>query len=191
VTDKMPEDLRWLAENVSEWDERFIWACVERQYVNSNPSLFWSNIIEDDHKVTQIGFDQWQAARQQIEDERMDIIGQNGNGGEHYDSVMTPEEESDYGPSRLRHPEDVVPTWNCRCAIVTDPKPRSKYHVEIRPGVWVDVYDVLHAFRVTNPGDQHALKKLLKPGQRGHKDANQDRREAVDSIFRAIELEGK
>ena len=104
-------------------------------------------------------------------------------------SVMTPEEEADYGPSKLKHPCDVVPIWNCRCAIVTGPKPRSKYHVEIRPGAWVDVYDVLHAFRVTNPGDQHALKKLLKPGQRGYKDANQDRREAVDSIFRAIELE--
>jgi len=113
-------------------------------------------------------FDQWQAARQQLEDERMDIIARNGNDGLHYDSVMTPEEQEDYGP-----------------------KPRSKYHVEIRPGVWIDVYDVLHAFRVTNPGDQHALKKLLKPGQRGYKDANQDRREAVVSIERAIELESE
>jgi len=88
--------------------------------------------------------------------------------GDHYDSTMTPEEQEDYGP-----------------------KPRSKYHREIKPGVWVDVYSVLVAFNVTNPGDQHALKKLLKPGQRGYKDANQDRREAVVSIKRAIELEGE
>lgn len=67
---------------------------------------------------------------------------------------------------------------------------KSKYHVQIKPGVWVDVYDVLTAYRVTNAGDQHAIKKMLMPGQRGHKEANKDRREAIDSIFRAIELEG-
>ena len=67
---------------------------------------------------------------------------------------------------------------------------RSKYHVEIRPGVWVDVYDVLKAYTVTNPADAHAIKKMLCPGKRGVKSANQDRREAIVSLERAIELEG-
>jgi len=67
---------------------------------------------------------------------------------------------------------------------------RSKYHVEIRPGVWVDVYDVLMAYRITNPADAHAIKKMLCPGRRGVKSANQDRREAIQSLERAIELEG-
>jgi len=66
----------------------------------------------------------------------------------------------------------------------------GKYDVEIRPHLFVDIYDVLHAFGVTNPGDQHAIKKMLKPGQRGVKDAAQDRREAIASLERAIELEG-
>ena len=65
----------------------------------------------------------------------------------------------------------------------------SKYHVAIKD-VWIDVYDVLHAFSVTNPADQHAIKKMLMPGKRGHKDGIQDRREAIASLERAIQLEG-
>lgn len=55
-------------------------------------------------------------------------------------------------------------------------------------GIEIDVYDVLVAFEVTNPALQHAIKKLLCPGQRGVKDAEQDLREAILSIERAIEL---
>ena len=65
----------------------------------------------------------------------------------------------------------------------------SKYHRNIK-GVSVDVYDVLHAFNVTNPAVQHAVKKLLMPGTRGHKDKLQDLSEAHQSITRALELEG-
>lgn len=52
----------------------------------------------------------------------------------------------------------------------------------------VDVYDVLKAFDVTNPATQHAIKKLLAPGQRGHKSEIEDLAEALESIERAIEL---
>jgi len=54
----------------------------------------------------------------------------------------------------------------------------------------IDVYDVLTAFNVTNPATQHAIKRLLMPGERGHKTKAQDLQEALDSIKRAIELEG-
>ena len=54
--------------------------------------------------------------------------------------------------------------------------------------VEVDVYDVLMAFDVQNPAIQHAVKKLLCPGQRGAKDFVQDLTEARDSISRAIQL---
>lgn len=64
----------------------------------------------------------------------------------------------------------------------------SKYHKQIRSES-VDVYDVLVAFGVTNPAVQHAIKKLLAPGQRGYKDAIQDLTEARQSIDRAIEIE--
>lgn len=52
----------------------------------------------------------------------------------------------------------------------------------------VDVYDVLRAWDVTCPALQHAIKKLLQPGQRGSKSAAQDLREAIGSIERAIQL---
>jgi hypothetical protein len=52
----------------------------------------------------------------------------------------------------------------------------------------VDVYDVLKAFNVTCPAIQHAVKKLLCPGQRGAKDAMQDLMEARFSIDRAMQL---
>lgn len=64
---------------------------------------------------------------------------------------------------------------------------RSKYHKQIR-GETVDVYDVLSAFGVTCPATQHALKKLLMPGQRGAKNELQDLAEARQAIDRAIEL---
>ncbi len=55
-------------------------------------------------------------------------------------------------------------------------------------GVEVDVYDVLVAWNVTCPATQHAIKKLLMPGQRGNKDKLQDLQEAEQAIERAIEL---
>lgn len=64
----------------------------------------------------------------------------------------------------------------------------NKYQREIKPGVFVDVYDVIVAFGVSNPGIQHAIKKLLCAGSRGHKDERTDYEEAYVAIFRAIEL---
>jgi len=64
----------------------------------------------------------------------------------------------------------------------------NKYKREIRPAVFVDVYDVLKAFGVSDPGTQHAVKKLLCAGERGEKSAQQDLTEALGSIQRAIEM---
>lgn len=66
----------------------------------------------------------------------------------------------------------------------------NKYQRTMK-GVHFDVYDILAAFNVTNPATQHAVKKLLMPGTRGHKDVIQDLEEAHASIGRAIELEGE
>lgn len=65
----------------------------------------------------------------------------------------------------------------------------TKYRREIKPGVLIDVYDVLQAFGVTNPADAHAIKKLLMASQRGHKNGETDRLEAIQAIERAIEME--
>ncbi|WP_413616431.1 hypothetical protein MRB56_09190 [Halomonas cupida] len=72
---------------------------------------------------------------------------------------------------------------------VSDDEPRSKYHREIKPGVWVDVYDVLSAWAVENPALQHLIKKALAPGQRGHKDLMTDLDDIIVSAKRAKELE--
>lgn len=70
--------------------------------------------------------------------------------------------------------------------------PLSKYHREIKPNIWVDIYDVLGAFTggITShikPAIDHAIKKLLAPGTRGAKDERQDLVEARDSLNRAIQ----
>ena len=67
------------------------------------------------------------------------------------------------------------------------PKP-NKYQRKIK-GVVIDVYDVLVAFGVKNPAIAHAVKKMLMPGQCGHKDKATDIEEAIASLHRALELE--
>jgi len=67
----------------------------------------------------------------------------------------------------------------------------NKYQREIKPGVYVDVYDVLKAFEVSCPAMAHAIKKCLAPGQRGVKDAEQDKEEAIMSITRSIMMDAE
>lgn len=55
--------------------------------------------------------------------------------------------------------------------------------------VVVDVYDVLVAFKVTDPAIAHAVKKLLATGQRGHKDKMTDLKEAHWQLERAMHIE--
>ena len=64
----------------------------------------------------------------------------------------------------------------------------NKY-VRTISGVDIDVYDILKAWNVTCPATQHAIKKLLMPGQRGSKSKLNDLEEAYAAIQRAIELE--
>ncbi len=66
----------------------------------------------------------------------------------------------------------------------------SPYHRLIN-GAVIDVYDILHAYRdaIGNPALEHAIKKALVPGGRGHKSRGQDLREIQWSVGRAIDLE--
>lgn len=66
-------------------------------------------------------------------------------------------------------------------------QPRNKYDREVVKGVFVDVYDVLAAFEVTDPCLQHLIKKALAVGIRGHKDAHEDYTDILDSSKRALE----
>ena len=52
-----------------------------------------------------------------------------------------------------------------------------------------DIYDICEHYCHDNSGaTQHAIKKLLCPGKRGHKDELKDLREAVFSINRRIAI---
>lgn len=53
----------------------------------------------------------------------------------------------------------------------------------------VDVYDVLEAWKTTNPALQHLIKKALQPGERGHKSLVEDLKDIIVSAQRALEIE--
>ncbi len=72
--------------------------------------------------------------------------------------------------------------------VKADARQNNKYIRSLK-GIDVDVYDVLKAFDVRCPAMQHAIKKMLCSGLRGYKDKEQDKREAIASIERSIELD--
>ena len=72
--------------------------------------------------------------------------------------------------------------------VAVDVQKKNKYTREIKPNVFVDVYDVLRAFNVTDPCLSHLAKKALAAGQRHHKDRLTDLRDIKASIERAIEM---
>lgn len=77
-----------------------------------------------------------------------------------------------------------------------DPKStRSKYNRDLialgGEKVEVDVYRVLAAFNVTDPALQHAAKKILCAGLRGHKDRVTDLEDIIDSVQKALVMENQ
>ncbi len=69
-------------------------------------------------------------------------------------------------------------------------KPRGSYDKYIN-GTYADIYDIINAHNITCPALAHAIKKMLNPGDRGFKDSIQDKKEAIASIQRSIDLEIK
>ena len=55
----------------------------------------------------------------------------------------------------------------------------------------VDCYRVIDAFKVADPATQHAIKKLLCLGMRGHKDYLTDIDDSIESLRKAKELYGQ
>ena len=165
----MHADLIWLAENEPEWamdDDNY-------KITKHNGKASYVHYVNLDNKELRAGREsfsrsQWQAARDELEN-----------------SFTTPDEDEAWLAAEERmdiigHNGGTGEHYEAAA---------SKYHVQIK-GQWVDVYDILTAYTVTNPADAHAIKKMLCPGQRGAKDGIQDRQEAIVSLQRAIELEG-
>ena len=71
----------------------------------------------------------------------------------------------------------------------------SKYNREIigidGTVTTVDVYRVIDAFGVSDPATQHAIKKMLCTGLRGHKDYLTDLNDSIESLQKAKELYGQ
>ena len=197
----MHADLIWLAENVSEWggtyDFKHIFLEDGRADYSSAP---------DDVVLRTFTRAQWQAARDELFTQRAaqrqrpkiktqvtawhaaedEILASEMSGAEPCpeDPFASPEEDEAWAEAEKRM--DAIGQNGGTGEHYESPA--SKYHVQIK-GQWVDVYDILTAYGVTNPADAHAIKKMLCPGQRGAKDGIQDRREAIASLERAIELE--
>jgi len=72
------------------------------------------------------------------------------------------------------------------------PKPKhSHYHKDVSQYDTIDVYAVCKIFDVKDTSGciQHAIKKLLVTGKRGHKDRQTDIQNAIDTLNRLLELE--
>ena len=80
---------------------------------------------------------------------------------------------------------------------VSDRPSTNKYHRTIHDinGIkmdgLIDVYSVIQAFNISNPAQQHLVKKALCAGLRGKGDFEQDMTECHQAIDRAISLNRK
>lgn len=96
-------------------------------------------------------------------DNRIDVIGQNGPSGEHYQPRIILDGIAQQQPVLNKYDRVIHGKYGTgQCT--------------------VDVYRVLNAFGPLSPEIDHAVKKLLAPGNRGHKDEKQDLLEAIQSI---------
>ena len=64
----------------------------------------------------------------------------------------------------------------------------SHYKKDVTGLDMIDVYRVLDLFGVTDPCIQHACKKLLVTGNRGHKNTEHDIQDAIDTLERWKEM---
>jgi len=196
----MHADLKWLAENVKQWGGTYGFPYIflgdgREDYCCTSGSIFQA-----------FTRDQWQAARDELFTQRAaqrqrpniktQVTAWLAAGDEILASEMSGAEPCPENPFSSPQEDEAWAEAEKRMDAIGHnggtgdhyEAPASKYHVQIK-GQWVDVYDILTAYSVTNPADAHAIKKMLCPGQRGAKDGIQDRREAIASLERAIELE--
>lgn len=87
---------------------------------------------------------------------------------------------------------------DCLClldddGVMTDKPKHSHYHKDVSQYDTIDVYAVCKIFDVQDTSGclQHAIKKLLVTGKRGHKDRQTDIQNAIDTLTRLIELESE
>jgi hypothetical protein len=67
-------------------------------------------------------------------------------------------------------------------------KKHSHYFKDVSNFDYIDVYRVIDLFKIEHPCLQHAVKKLLVSGGRGHKDEDRDIQDVIDSCVRWQEM---
>jgi hypothetical protein len=67
-------------------------------------------------------------------------------------------------------------------------KKHSHYFKDVSKLNYIDVYRVIDLFKIQHPCLQHAVKKLLVSGGRGHKDEDRDIQDVIDSCVRWQEM---
>lgn len=70
----------------------------------------------------------------------------------------------------------------------TNPEYTGKHYQYTYKGIKIDPYTILVLYRVSHPAVQHAIKKLLRLGRDGEATVQQEVREAISSLKRAIEM---
>lgn len=65
----------------------------------------------------------------------------------------------------------------------------SHYFKDVSNLKEIDIYRVLELWNVSHPCLQHAAKKILVAGNRGHKNITKDIQEAIDSLVRWKEMQ--
>lgn len=168
---KAPEGSRWYANgNFYRGIDGDIW------YFCSHTERWKLSAYKAEYCFTPFS-DYEQRPQQWPSESRIDIIGTNGNTAEHY------MEETLHQTARVHYE-----TLSEKAAREkAEAKPQNKYDREI-VGKYgsgkcvIDVYRVLAAFGDIPPEIQHAIKKLLAGGKRGHKNEGLDYLEAIQSI---------
>ncbi len=64
----------------------------------------------------------------------------------------------------------------------------SHYKKDVRHLDYIDVYRIIELYELHDPCFQHALKKILVPGARGHKDLAKDINDIIDTMRRKLEM---
>ena len=67
-------------------------------------------------------------------------------------------------------------------------KKHQHYKKDVRHLDYIDVYRIIDLYELHDPCFQHALKKILVPGARGHKDLTKDINDIIDTMQRKLEM---
>jgi len=64
----------------------------------------------------------------------------------------------------------------------------AHYKKDVKNLAYIDVYRIIDLYELHDPCFQHALKKILVPGARGHKDLIKDINDIIDTMQRKLEM---